>query len=222
VSKIVPLQASVHRQVDRLLPWLVNGSLEGDELDDVQRHLGTCVRCRQETRDLQRQQALYAGFDPAPPSPADFERLRQRLPRGAATGLGPRWRAWRARVADAWRPSRPALRWTLAAQALLVAALALAPWREAPAPDAPYRTLGAPVAAGVAAAQLVVVFDPGLSERRMRALLHASDARIVGGPSEAGAYLLALPAPRVAAAQAALRRADGVVLVERLQAPPAP
>jgi len=62
----------------------------------------------------------------------------------------------------------------------------------------------------------VVVFDPGIDEARLRALLRASEARIVDGPNDAGAYVLAVPAARVAAVRTALRAAPGVRLVESL------
>jgi hypothetical protein len=111
------------------------------------------------------------------------------------------------------------LRWTAAACLLLATAIVVAPWRVAPESTPAFRTLGTASVAGVPGEQLVVVFDPGLSEARMRTLLRASGARIVDGPSEAGAYVLVLPADRLAAVQESLRRAPGVLLVERLQPP---
>jgi hypothetical protein len=112
------------------------------------------------------------------------------------------------------------MRWTLAAQVLLIAALGVQRWPGEAVTAPAYRTLGTPAGPVLAGQQLVVVFDPGLSEARMRTLLRASGARIVDGPSEAGAYVLVLPADRVAAVQAGLRAAPGVLLVEPLQ--PAP
>jgi hypothetical protein len=52
--------------------------------------------------------------------------------------------------------------------------------------SAPYRTLGAVPAANPG--NLVIVFDPRTDESRMRRLLLASQARIVDGPNDAGAY----------------------------------
>jgi hypothetical protein len=80
-------------------------------------------------------------------------------------------------------------------------------------------------AAGPAAAdaRLVVVFEPGASQARTQQLLHASQARIVDGPNEVGAYVLAVPAMRVARVRDALRGAPGVTLVESLDPePPSP
>jgi hypothetical protein len=223
MSKVVPLQASMHRQVERLLPWLVNGTLEGEQLEQVRRHLVTCVRCQQDLREVQRQQGLYLGLARATSRPVGFDRLRSRLPAACATGLGARWRAWWARADRARRSAPPMLRRTLAVQVLLVAGIAAVQWRAAAVIATPdYRTLGAVPAAAVSGERLVVVFDPALTEARMRALLRASGARIVDGPSEAGAYVLVLPARRLATVQGQLRGAAGVVLVERLQSPDGP
>ena len=50
----------------------------------------------------------------------------------------------------------------------------------------------------------------------MRGLLRASEARIVDGPNDAGAYVLAVPPARVAMVRDALRAAPGVTLVATL------
>jgi hypothetical protein len=50
----------------------------------------------------------------------------------------------------------------------------------------------------------------------MRGLLRASDARIVDGPNDAGAYVLAVPQARVTQVRDALRSAPGVMLVATL------
>jgi hypothetical protein len=68
----------------------------------------------------------------------------------------------------------------------------------------------------------VVVFEPGASQARTQQLLRASQARIVDGPNEVGAYVLAVPAARVASVRDALRAAPGVSLVESLDARPVP
>jgi anti-sigma factor RsiW len=217
MSKVVPLQASIHYQTECLLPWLLNGTLEDELRELVQRHLAACARCREEARDQERLQDLYLQLPVEPSAPASFERLRRRLP--VATPPKPRaaWRAWRERAIDGGSRASPALRWMAAACLLLATALVVSPWRLGPDSTPAFRTLGTATVAGVPGEQLVVVFDPGVSEARMRMLLRASGARIVDGPSEAGAYVLVLPADRIAEVQAGLRGAPGVQLVERLQ-----
>ncbi len=40
---------------------------------------------------------------------------------------------------------------------------------------------------------MVVVFQPGTRESELRSILQANNARLVGGPTETDAYLLAVP-----------------------------
>lgn len=65
-----------------LLPWLANGTLEGDERLRVETHLAACARCRRELarcRDLAA--ALRAAPNAAPsPHPVQLARLMARLP----------------------------------------------------------------------------------------------------------------------------------------------
>lgn len=65
-------------------------------------------------------------------------------------------------------------------------------------------------------ARLVVMFDPSLTENQLRALVQGNGARIVDGPGDTGAYVLAVPQPRAGQALAALRHAQGVRMVARL------
>jgi hypothetical protein len=63
-----------------------------------------------------------------------------------------------------------------------------------------------------------VVFRPNTPERALREILRASDARLVGGPTEADAYLLQVPAAARVKALARLRREARVVLAEPVDA----
>jgi hypothetical protein len=121
-----------------------------------------------------------------------------------------------------WATAPLWLRGAVAAPCALLLALGGA-WfaREQPAP---YRTLGDIPASvpGSMDARLVVVFEPGASQARTQELLHASQARIIDGPNDVGAYVLAVPAARAASVRDALRAAPGVTLVESLEPEPAP
>jgi hypothetical protein len=52
---------------------------------------------------------------------------------------------------------------------------------------------------------VIVIFQPDAREREVAAALRASGSQLVGGPTEAGAYLLHVPAQRRAAAVAQLQ-----------------
>jgi anti-sigma factor RsiW len=62
VSVVIPLLASVHRQVDRLLPWYVNGTLDETELALVTAHVAQCARCQADVvwQERLRAPALHA------------------------------------------------------------------------------------------------------------------------------------------------------------------
>ena len=45
-GQVLPLKGSEHSAVDALLPFYVNGTLQGGELDRVKQHLEGCEECR--------------------------------------------------------------------------------------------------------------------------------------------------------------------------------
>jgi anti-sigma-K factor RskA len=209
-GRVLLFGGSPHEEAQRLLPWLVNGQLDPDEASWLSSHVDSCDECRLEIHALRTLQALYLEA-PAATGDADAGWKRMRVQLDASRSPSPA----KARL-TAWWHARP--RWQpllLAAQAALIMVLALALWR---APDATqpaqYRTLGAATPPG----QLVVVFDGNVREARLRALLQATGARIVDGPSMAGAYTLAVPPTRAASVHDALQASPDVVLVERLDA----
>jgi hypothetical protein len=84
-------------------------------------------------------------------------------------------------------------------------------------PDAAYRALGsAPVAAS---ANAVVVFQPQTREEQLRRLLNASGAEVVGGPTDADAYVLHIAPASRAGALAELRDRPEVVMAEPIDGP---
>jgi anti-sigma factor RsiW len=217
VNRILRFESSAHREVERLLPWYVNGTLDDELRERVQLHLADCVRCRRELEQCHELKLACSDTVIAHDVGAAFERLRQRI----ETSEKETTRRRRFDFARfEWREAPTWLRWTAAVQLLAIVALSLSVIGYEPLAPA-YRTLGnadaqATVESGAPSHHLVVVFDSELSQARMRVLLRASQARVIDGPSEAGAYVLALPADRVAAVQEALRAAPGVVMVERV------
>jgi hypothetical protein len=121
---------------------------------------------------------------------------------------------WRAAAAN--QPSW--LRWAVAAQWVAIIGLGALLLRPDADPAA-YRTLGAGAAAR---GNLVVVFQPSTSERELRHILQAQNARVVDGPTVTDAYLLNVPAASRAQALQALRAESAVKLVEPLDGGSAP
>jgi hypothetical protein len=104
--------------------------------------------------------------------------------------------------------------WALGLQGAAVAML-LGLWLQARDDVPDYQGLSAETAP--VAADALVMFKPGTSERALRELLQAQGANIVAGPTETGAWLLRVE-PR---GLAALRASPLVALAEPLQPGPA-
>jgi hypothetical protein len=191
--------ASCDSEAARLLPWFVTGRLQATEAARVDAHLATCAVCR---RDLERQHALSnwirgdARIESTSPQPS-LEKLMSRID---ATERATRSPA-RSTDAAATASRRRVPPWLVAAvvvQSIGLAALGSALWRhsdDAPAPQ--YRTLSSvPDSTSTVIPQIRVVFAPATTVRDVADVLRQVDARIVDGPSPAGAYSLALSRPR--------------------------
>lgn len=198
-----------HRAAEMLLPWFVNGTLEGDELDSVERHLRECARCQCEIDWLREMQAAYAGGETVQNAAPSFQKLRRRLdePRRVLDLV--------ARLRGLWRQTQLWARWAVVAELLVILALGTL-FVSGTQPASVYRTLGARQSAPHAAGSLVVVFDPHITEAELRRIVRRIGARLVDGPTAANAYVLELPAERQAAALKTLRAERVVVLAERL------
>lgn len=203
-GQVLRFDAAAHKVVDALLPWYVNGTLEGDELEGVQRHLRECALCRQEVEWLRELYQACAVAEAAPGAPNAFRKLRRRLEarssRDRAVG--------RAAYRTGWTG------WAVAAS-LAVAVIFGATLLQDTSAPALYRTLGA--SGGTApAGSMVVVFDPATTEADLRRILREADARLVDGPTQTNAYVIHVPAEARQNALRMLRTERAVVLVEPL------
>jgi anti-sigma factor RsiW len=59
------MSTTAHERTLELLPWLVNGTLEGDERREVEAHLASCPECRSELAATRRAFEVYAAHLPA-------------------------------------------------------------------------------------------------------------------------------------------------------------
>jgi hypothetical protein len=190
-----------HIAVQALLPWYARGQLGDEETGQVQRHLLQCQACRNELAAERPMQTLLNVADALPPGgdvEAGLAKLRAQLQPPTAAARAPRW-----------------MPWALGLQGAAVAML-LGLWLQARDDVPDYQGLSAAETAPVAADALVM-FKPGTSERALRELLQAQGANIVAGPTETGAWLLRVE-PR---GLAALRASPLVALAEPLQPGPA-
>ena len=203
-GRVVGFRGGVHKDVEDLLPWYVTGQLEAAEREQVEAHLNVCAACREELEFQRQLEAQIAHL------PLDVEqgwsRMRQRRRQEARPGRGAMALAWRSSVA--WRG------WALAGALAVVAAVWVSPLVQ----PGLYHALGAKPTA--AAGNLMVVFKPDTPEHSLREALRANHARLVGGPTEADAYVLSVPPAERAAALAGLRQRAEIVVAEPID--PAP
>jgi len=173
-----------HQRANELLPWLVNGTLQGEELGWLRAHLDACALCRDEQRvQLQLRDTLTAQpaveFAPQP----SFNRLWHRIENNGVTGSS-----------DSSRPpSRTAPRWLvggLALQAAIIVVLLAMVLRSAPPTTsaAEYRTVTS--GAAVPTAALQVVFDDAVTVGDVRVILGRTGLTVLSGPTAAGVYVL--------------------------------
>ncbi len=208
-GRVLSFDEPAHRAAEMLLPWFVNGTLKGEELDSVERHLHDCARCQREVFWLREMQAAYASGETVQNLTSSFQKLQRRLdePRKELDLV-----AW---LRGTWRQTQLWARWAVVAELLVIIVLGtLLVSGTQPAPL--YRTLGAVESAPPVVGSLVVVFDPRITEAELRRIVRGIGARVVDGPTAANAYVLELPAERQGAALKTLRAERAVVLAERL------
>jgi hypothetical protein len=214
-GRVFRIDIPAHQAVQELLPWYASSQLAPDEARRVHEHLQNCAQCRQdlEWEHGMRVEASAAGLPEGVDMAAALARLmpalgpqeRVELAASAVAAPSPWWRRTAANQ-PSW------LRWAVAAQWVVIAGLGALLLRPAATPDA-YRVLGSgPATTG----NLVVVFHPNISERELRRVLQAQNARLVDGPTVTDAYLLSVPAASRAQALQALRADAAVKLAEPL------
>ncbi len=186
-----------HRRAAELLPWYVNDTLDGPELDLVTRHLERCAPCRLDlARERRLAHALRTSEELAFPAERGLAKLHARLDAGEQpTRDGGRRGGPLERLRAIWAGLSGPGRWVLAAQLVVVLTLGVALLQppEPPDPAAPgtYRTLSSVSEVPTSGAQRFrIVFEDSSSEADVRALLLATEARIVDGPTPFGVYTL--------------------------------
>lgn len=207
---------SDHSQVQDLLPWYANNTLQADEQQLVRAHLQTCTACQD---DLQWQQKLKAGEPAASTVPNVDRALARLLPKldvqvqAAKVNNTNNFmaRLWTLFTADGKAPAR----WGMAVMAAqtavivgLVAFMAL-PRQD----DSSYRVLGS---GERSSGNIVVVFKPETTVKDIQRIMSINDARIIDGPTVTNAYLLNVDDARLEQSIRELRSEAGIELVESL------
>lgn len=164
------------RQLEELLPWYVNGTLDGEEESRVRRLVETDAQSARDAEILRRVRDVVRSQEFGSPGELGLRRLQASIhnePGGRDFSSGTGRVRW-------WRPA-------LAAAAALViviqAVMLLNLWRQ----PGEYHPAGAEPERPV----IQLEFVPGASEEQMRRLLTRLDVEIVAGPSSVGVYRVA-------------------------------
>ena len=178
-----------HQSAWESLPWYVNGTLDGSELKQLERHTRGCVACRAELKYLRQLGGLLHTAEELPPMPDQSLSAMMARIDAAESGeeepsLTRRIRSW---LEPLYRAS-PRIRFALMAQAaailLLVGFLA---WTTARQPVAIHRTLSDIESLPAdSRANLRVVFVADARESRIREILGSIRGEIVSGPTPLG------------------------------------
>ena len=204
MADILSFRDDPHQDTEMLLPWYAVGRLEPEDVARVEAHLGDCDQCR---AALGRERRLKADLGRLPLHPdLGWEKLQRQLAPD---------RHDRRREARAPRRFWAGIGWpgALAAFAgaqMVLLAFAVLLFRPTPAAD--YRTLGA--SAARVEGNILILFRPETPEEQLRFTLARAGARLVDGPTAAGAYVLNVDPARRDAALTDLRAQPSVMLVQ--------
>jgi hypothetical protein len=229
-----------HRQIQLLLPWYLNKSLQQDERQQVESHLRSCILCKRELVVLRKLAAAVqqsADLDVA--AEASFAGLRSKLqtakpvqqpPEPFVHPPTPDWGGKRTNVGQGLsgnvvnRHNRllrlsgsPGIRFAIAASMLVAMIPLIMQYGRSPT-TTDYYTLSAAKPEAPVGAKLRVVFSKSLPDADIDSLLEKIHGQLVEGPNSAGAYTVLLGAGNdsldLTAAVALLRNQQNVLLVE--------
>jgi len=240
MSRHTSLLMTQHQQIQLLLPWYLNQSLEHNERQQVQRHLRSCLRCRRELVALRKLvAAVNQPSDLEVAAEASFAGLRAKLqpdepvrqpPESAIKK--PTLACFESRVSVASgftgnAANRHGLlsrlngstgkHFAIAASMLLVMVALTMHYGRSPL-TADYYTLSAAKTKATEGVKLRVVFSKSLTESGISSLLEKIHGRFVEGPNSVGAYTIRLADgkdnPDITEVTAFLRNQQNVLLVE--------
>ena len=197
-----------HEQAEELLPWYATGQLDAADRALVEDHLPSCARCQ---RQLANEHVLIDQFQAMSPEiNSGWAQLRGQIEARPAARPGVR-----ETLAEFWELlKRPVVAAIATAQVAFIAAVAmLFQWISQPT----YVALGAGQAA--ASANVILMFRPEAREADLRSAIAGSGGTLVGGPTEADAYLLHVPGNARDAALGKLQKNANVTLAQPIDGP---
>lgn len=158
-----------HAELELLLPWYVNKTLDADENAAVRQHLQDCDECREATALLRRMQHAVTSESPSPIVPRqNVEGLLDRL---AATDAA-------ARHSPSWATPRV----LAATAAIVVLGIALLIGNREPAMQDPqlFETATSTSTAAVTGYVIAIQFEAATTEARQNEIITAYEGAYIG------------------------------------------
>ncbi len=207
--------SDLHQQIQLLLPWYMNQSLQPEERHQVESHIRHCLLCRRELVSLQKfAGAITASSDLEVAADSSFASLRSKLPVRAP--------AKASRFAKLSRFCRQgAVQFAMAATLLLAIIPLTLHTMQTNTVDNFYTLSSARPELG-SGKQLRVVFDKSMSGTEVDAVLVAIHAQKMDAPNSVGALTISLDSvdgPKLEDAIALLRSRPDVLLAEPVMQP---
>lgn len=196
-----------HDEIEKLLPWFVNGTLDEERQRAVREHLQSCPQCSAAYAWACRERAaIYTEQQAVPDVAASLARMMARIepaaPRKTASFLS---RLLSLYTGKPWVPL------AFAVQAVLVVALGLGVFMQTDVRQ--YVALGN---ADTGKMKIAIVFRPDTTVQRMQDILRAVNANIVAGPTVTFAYVVEVPASEEVSALRHFKLAPEISLVQSL------
>lgn len=207
MSNIIPLHGDPHETTQKLLPWYVTGTLDPVEQRLVEDHLARCAECR---AALEAERRLHDAVVAMPPEvPGAWETLRDRAIASTPEAAPVRRSFFAA----------PGRLTALAASQIAILGLGISIYDLTVRPrQADYHALSAAPEPRAPTGNVIVIFRPDSREQAFRATLEAVSARLVDGPTAAGAYVLAVDPGQRDKMLAKLRAQPDIVLAQPIDA----
>ena len=212
VGDVINFDSNAHQSVYSLLPWWINGTLEGEELMAVEQHVRDCPRCQREVVWLRELQLACSEDNVASDALHAFHALQEKLGIGISVSRGETDETAQPVAAGfslSWLP------WAFAMQFAVIIGLGLWILHDRP-PVATYHTLGGADSAPHPVDAVVIEFAPQTPLAVLRRILQQTNAQIVAGPTKEGAFVLRLEKSGRDVTLQELRSDPAVVLVESL------
>lgn len=213
----------LHQQIQLLLPWYMNQSLQPEERQQVESHIRQCLLCRRELVSLRKlAEAVTELSDLEVAAETSFASLRSKLPARASDKSLSNSSAKTPKLAGLSKLSRQSAVQFAMAATLLLAIIPLTMHTVQTNTADNYYTLSAAKPELATGKQLRVVFAKSLSSTEVAAILATIYAQRVDEPNSIGAFTIKLDSvdsPKLEDAIALLRSRPDVLLAEPIIQP---